>query len=281
MEIEFTPQGVFAGLLAQVIVYGLGGLVLGGHLVFVVHRWLTHRRAEILARAAESSLPPLKGGPIALHGAVETDDDTPAFTLTIQEMGREWLQKEVWHHEWKESTRWLVTRPFTLRLSSGQGVRVIPDAKVIYIDTLEARLLDHLHHARQGRPAHAPRGPGPLQGRGRQDVGGLRRDPRERPPRGDLRQHEDAAFSGLTEEPRRAQRRDPAAAAALPGVRGGRGLGGCPARVLAAARPREALVRAVTHRGAGQGHACPEHPLLAVKKERRLERNRVHRAKGE
>ncbi|EYF06135.1 hypothetical protein [Chondromyces apiculatus] len=120
------------------VVYGLTGVVLGGTVLFAIARWFAHRRAEARARAAESSLPPLDPGPISLYGIVETDDDTPALTLTLRETGREWKNK-AWEYEWKEDSRDLVTHPFTLRLSSGDAVRVLPDERVIYSDALEVR----------------------------------------------------------------------------------------------------------------------------------------------
>lgn len=140
MPLDFVPLDRLDGPSTAFLVHGVTGLLLAAHLAFAIHRLLSHRRAAAAAQAAEARQPPLAPGRASLCGVVETDDERPAITLTLWEEGKEWAHKGQWRHRWKERSRSLEVRPFTLRLPDGQRVRVIPDQRVIYMDSMRIRL---------------------------------------------------------------------------------------------------------------------------------------------
>ncbi|EYF06063.1 hypothetical protein [Chondromyces apiculatus] len=128
------------GPVTAFLVYGVGGLLLAAHVAFALYRWFFHRRAEAQARAEEAKAPSLAPGFTSLCGVVETDGEEAAITLTLWEEGTEWHHKGSWHHRWRERSRAMEARSFTLRLASGERVRVVPDERVIYVDSLQIRL---------------------------------------------------------------------------------------------------------------------------------------------
>jgi len=120
-------------------VFVVAGLLLGGHFAFAVLRAVHHGRAAAQARASEAQPSALRPGRAFLRGTVETDDERPAIVLTLFEVGHEWRDKEFWVHLWRERSRHIEVRPFTLRLPTGETVRVLPDESMRLIDALETQ----------------------------------------------------------------------------------------------------------------------------------------------
>ncbi|MBK8251985.1 MAG: hypothetical protein IPK82_04885 [Polyangiaceae bacterium] len=112
-------------------------LLVGIPLVFSVWRHVVYREQARLARLIEKKPLELKAGPVLLKGRVETEDGASAIVLEIDQVGREWQNKNNWSHEWKEKHRTVDVRPFKLRLPSGEVVQVIADDRVRIVDSLE------------------------------------------------------------------------------------------------------------------------------------------------
>lgn len=136
---DLLPPSHLSALWSGLLVYGLAGALLGATLAFAAHRLRAHARAATKAEADEARPPALAPGRAFLCGVVETDDDRPAVELTLWEEGSEWKEKSRWFHRWKERSRHLEVRPFTLRLPRGEAVRVLPDERVSLVDTVHTR----------------------------------------------------------------------------------------------------------------------------------------------
>jgi hypothetical protein len=131
-----TPGQLSAGS-SFLLAYGVG--VVGGvtALVLAASRLYHHLSLRAQDGAAERASPVLQGGPAVLSGVVDLDDPgVPAVRIRIEEQGREWHDKNGWHHEWRETGRTVEANPFHLVLGHGERLRVEPDERVFLIDAL-------------------------------------------------------------------------------------------------------------------------------------------------
>lgn len=94
---------------------------------------------------------PLADGPAVVFGVVEADGPEPVVTLRIHQVGREWRHKGAWNHEWKERSRDVRVRPFTLARADGVQVRVEPDERLAIHDGMLR--IERLSVARRDRVA--------------------------------------------------------------------------------------------------------------------------------
>jgi hypothetical protein len=99
------------------------------------------RAREALLAEVGADARVLRPGKTVVHGEVLSDDGAPCVSVRIRQSGREYKLKDGMHHKWTEVDRAVETRPFTLRLASGETVRVEPDQDVLLVDWLgtEAR----------------------------------------------------------------------------------------------------------------------------------------------
>jgi hypothetical protein len=108
--------------------------------VTAIARWrdaVLHAREAVLAEAGAETRA-LRPGKTVLRGRVlgDRDADPPVVQVSIRQHGREYQTKQGQRHKWTEIDREVVTRPFTLRLVSGQEVRVEPDPSTFLVDHL-------------------------------------------------------------------------------------------------------------------------------------------------
>jgi hypothetical protein len=135
--VDYAPPDRLGLSWSLFFVYGVG--VLGGvtALALAVARLLHHVRLMRHDREEEQQKPVLQQGHAVLTGVVEIEDPAAsAVCIRIEEKGREWHDKNGWHHEWKETARQVDASPFTLLPDTGSRVRVVPDDQVFLIDAL-------------------------------------------------------------------------------------------------------------------------------------------------
>ncbi len=101
------------------------------------------RQAAVRARAAriaetEAEKRTLAPGYAIVHGDVETGDDLPAVSVRIRQSGKEYADKGGMRHRWTEFERQVDARPFSLRLASGERVKVLPGNDVFLVDVLSS-----------------------------------------------------------------------------------------------------------------------------------------------
>lgn len=97
---------------------------------------LTHRRrARREADAARAA--PLRDGPAVVQGQVETDGGD-AITVTVTQRKRVVKGKHGSYTYWDEKRREVAARPFRVRRDEGGVVQVIPSARVLLRDRIEA-----------------------------------------------------------------------------------------------------------------------------------------------
>ena len=119
-------------------------------LVVAASRLLHHRSLRAQDAAAERAIPVLQAGPAVLAGVVDLDDPAaPAVRIRIEEQGREWQDKNGWHHEWRETGRTVAANPFHLVLGSGERLYVEPDERAFLIDALATVEQAGLRRARE------------------------------------------------------------------------------------------------------------------------------------
>jgi hypothetical protein len=141
--LDWAPNIRLGHGLSLVIAYGVGVLVAGSLLAVVIARLVTHlsrARRDRALTANASATRELHAGPTILTGVVEpteNPEDPPAVRIAITQHGREYRTKNGWHHEWKETSRTVQVRPFSLRLEHGGTVRVAPDESVRLLDALD------------------------------------------------------------------------------------------------------------------------------------------------
>jgi hypothetical protein len=125
--------------IASAVTVSITGVL--GLLVMLVVSIGERRQALVRAKAAmaaekraeQGSLTP---GYAVVHGEVETVDGGPAVQVTIRQSGREYRTKGGLRHIWTEFGRESIARPFTLRTSSGERVKVEPGNEVLLVDWL-------------------------------------------------------------------------------------------------------------------------------------------------
>ena len=69
---------------------------------------------------------PLVDGHAVVFGRVEDDGLGPAIQVKVHQRAREWRGRDGWHVTWNETSREHSARPFTLRLTRGDLLRVEP-----------------------------------------------------------------------------------------------------------------------------------------------------------
>lgn len=147
--------GPAASLLLAIVI----GCMTTAPLIFAAWRWIAHRgramRAESKAREIRAKpIAPDAQGPVLLQGKIVTDDGGPAVRIQIDQRGREWSNKGNWSHEWRETRRSVIVRPFDLALADGSSVTVVPDDRVRVVDALETEKVDHRERRRVAALSH-------------------------------------------------------------------------------------------------------------------------------
>jgi hypothetical protein len=117
---------------------GVGLIALGALLVAaLILRSIHRRRAALAKRAAAIGDERLRPGPTVLAGRIADDGEGAAFTVEVEQVGREREQRGGWAHRWIEQRRTVAARPFYLVRPDGERVRVEPDQQALLIAKLD------------------------------------------------------------------------------------------------------------------------------------------------
>jgi hypothetical protein len=142
-----VPEGYLSPSTSIVIAYVVLGalplaLVLLAQLAALRLRWRASR-ADASCRPDASITP----GDVTLCGVVDRDDDeSPAIRVELEQQGAELKEKTGWTVTWSEiatnrvtgeALRRVRSRPFYLRLDSGQRLRVEPGSELRLADALD------------------------------------------------------------------------------------------------------------------------------------------------
>lgn len=133
---DIVPQNVVGSRNStQVLFWGLW--VPTGLTLALAALWtLAHRRRA--RREADAVRPvPLRDGPAVVQGSVETDGGD-AIVVTVTQRKRVVKGKHGTYTYWDEKRREVAARPFRVRRNEGGVVEVIPDARVLLRDRIEA-----------------------------------------------------------------------------------------------------------------------------------------------
>ena len=84
----------------------------------------------------------LMPGEAVVHGVVElAEGETRAVRMEIDQEGTEHESSGSWSHSWKETGRRLLVRPFYLRTTAGERVRVLAGDDAKLMDALDGKIL--------------------------------------------------------------------------------------------------------------------------------------------
>lgn len=126
-----------ASWYAHLLVYGVG---VGYFAVLAIVLVRRAQRAFAQAAEADASMTPsaLREGPAIIRGVVEYGDGADAAVrVELEQVGTEQESSGSWFHAWREVDRRLHVQPFVVRMSTGEGVVVDPDSRVILADALD------------------------------------------------------------------------------------------------------------------------------------------------
>ncbi len=122
---------------SDVYLFGVVHLSLLAMMGLAAYWWRRHGAQAKLERGFDPRAP-LRDGPAAVMGVVETDPgpEAPAVAVTIYQRGTEAQNKGQWSHNWSEVKREVWARPFWIRRDDGAVVRVEPDQATVLRDDL-------------------------------------------------------------------------------------------------------------------------------------------------
>ncbi|MEZ4407814.1 MAG: hypothetical protein R3A52_15270 [Polyangiales bacterium] len=122
---------------SDVYLFGVVHLSLLAMMGLAAFWWRKHQAQATLEHSFDPRAP-LRDGPAAVMGVVETDPgpEAPAVAVTIYQRGTEAQNKGQWSHTWSEVKREVWARPFWIRRDDGAVVRVEPDQSVVLRDDL-------------------------------------------------------------------------------------------------------------------------------------------------
>ncbi len=133
-----VPEGHISPVSSSIFAYGFavaGPLALILIALVAAARWRIKARLELAACREGATLAP---GRTSLHGVVELAAGADrAIRVEVLQRGEERREKGRWKHTWREVRREVRTRPFYLRLDSGQRVRVEPGGDLRYTDEMD------------------------------------------------------------------------------------------------------------------------------------------------
>jgi hypothetical protein len=141
--LDWAPNDRFSYATSLGLAYGLAGVVAVALLAVAVAKLLdrlSRARRDRALTANASATSALHAGPTVLTGVIEhaeSAEGLPAVRVAITQSGRQWKSRNGTRHEWKETSRAVDVRPFSMRLDDGATVRVVADESVRLIDALD------------------------------------------------------------------------------------------------------------------------------------------------
>jgi hypothetical protein len=149
------PQQSLDSTLSLIVIVAINAGLVWLLLVWLL-RWIKQARLARQADVAFRPDAPLVEGRAVVGGKVEIDEDAElAVRVEIRQKGREIKGKRT-NHIFEEVSRKVTHRAFTIVCASGERVRVLPDDRIFFVDTLD----DTEWHARDSRTRIGELSPG-------------------------------------------------------------------------------------------------------------------------
>jgi len=138
-DADFIPPGYVGASGTYLVLVGILGLGWGLFVLWMVFeafrlsRLQEHEHATLYVRAARILAP---GPSRVVRGRVEVDGEDVAIEIDVVQNVVDHTNKNSRWHEWVESSRRSVARPFRLTREDGRSVLVEPDENLLVVDAL-------------------------------------------------------------------------------------------------------------------------------------------------
>lgn len=137
----FHSFGPVASLCAALLLFAGAALPFG----WALRRYLRFTLRVYRARRTSRAAPPLVAGSALVHGVVECEDAEPPFRLLFEQ----WVMYEDKAQVWRETSCSIQCQPFSLRLSDGTSIGVLPDRRSRLIAALETDRFESAYRVRR------------------------------------------------------------------------------------------------------------------------------------